>query len=442
MNTKWDMNVKAGRNHFLSISRTFVVIYPACIQNHNCPLNKKSWYNAPSLGNSLDLTNMTPEIITSPTKICPTCGTRVKEDATRCLVCGADLATTEKVAQSSKVVQGSRMPSITLSLPAAIGLLALFLGIGAIMVFFALRQAPEAIIPPTATSTITATATGTQTATPSPLPTLTNTPEPSPTPVTYLVKANDTCIGIALFFKISVQSIVTINNLPAACDTLYINQPLLIPQPTPTITPLPSATYSLAEQTEAACEKVDIIVQSTDTLGSISSNYNVPMEAIKAENGLSGDTVYLGQPLIIPLCRQFATPGPSPTATPLPPYAAPNLLLPANGAPFTLADDSITLQWASVGSLQENEAYKVTIEDLTATLGPSLVDQVTDTKYIVPSTIRPTDRDAHIFTWFVEVVRINGSDESGNPIWLNAGTASFPRYFSWTGVPAIITPTP
>jgi LysM repeat protein len=385
---------------------------------------------------------MTPETNTTPLKLCPTCGTRVKEDATRCLVCGADLTSTENTTQSSKVVQGSRMPSITLNLPAAIGLLALFLGIGAIMVYFALRRAPQAIIPPTVTSTVTATATGTQTATLTPLPTLTNTPEPSPTPITYLVKTNDTCIGIALFFNVSVQSIVTLNNLPTECNTLYINQPLLIPQPTPTVTPMPSATYSVAEQTEAACEKVQIIVQSNDTLSSISTNYNVPMDAIIAENGLSGNTVYLGQSLTIPLCRKFATPGPSPTATPPPPYAAPNLLLPANGAPFTIADDSITLQWASVGSLQEIEAYRVTIEDLTAALGPSLVDQVADTKYIVPSTLRPTKGVAHIFSWIVEVVRISGSDESGNPIWITAGSASSPRYFSWIGAPTIATPTP
>ena len=385
---------------------------------------------------------MTPDISTSPTKICPTCGTRVKEDATRCLVCGADLANSEKVAQSAKVVQGSRMPAITLSLPAAIGLLAVFLGIGAVIVFFALRQTPEAIIPSTATPTLTATATATQTATNTPLPTLTNTPEPSSTPVTYLVKANDTCIGIALFFDVSVQSIVTLNNLPAACDSLYINQPLLIPQPTPTVTPMPSATYSLIEQTEAACEKVEIIVKSTDTLGSISSAYNVPMQAIKEENGLSSDIVYLGQPLVIPLCRRFATPGPSPTATLPPPYAAPNLLLPANGAPFTLADDSITLQWASVGSLVDNEAYRVTVEDITAAKGPSLLDQVTDTKYIILSAIRPTDGISHIFSWYVEVVRITGSDESGNSIWSSAGTASQPRYFSWTGRSGGVTPTP
>jgi len=385
---------------------------------------------------------MTPESNTSPTKICPTCGTRVKEDATKCLVCGADLANIEKTDQSAKVVQGSRMPSITLSLPAAIGLLAVFLGIGAIIVFFALRQAPEAIIPPTVTATLTPTSTATQTSTNTPLPTLTNTPEPSPTPITYLVKANDTCIGLSLFFDVSVQSIVTLNNLPAACNTLYINQPLLIPQPTPTATPMPSATYSLAEQTEAACEKVKVVVQSTDTLGSISSAYDVPMQAIKEENGLTSDTVYLGQTLDIPLCRRFATPGPSPTATPPPPYAAANLLLPANGAPFTLADDSITLQWASVGSLAENEAYRVTIEDITAAKGPTLVDQVTDTKYIIPSTVRPTDGIAHIFSWFVEVVRITGSDESGNSTYSSAGAASQPRYFTWTGRSAGVTPTP
>jgi hypothetical protein len=166
------------------------------------------------------------------------------------------------------------------------------------------------------------------------------------------------------------------------------------------------------------------------------------MDAIKEENGLPNDTVYLGQPLVIPLCRKFATPGPSPTATPPPPYASPNLLLPANGAPFSIADDSITLQWASVGSLQEIESYQVTIEDLTAALGPSLVDQVADTKYIVPSNLRPTDGVAHIFSWTIEVVRVSGSDESGNPIWITAGAASQPRYFTWIGAPAIITPTP
>jgi LysM repeat protein len=145
------------------------------------------------------------------------------------------------------------------------------------------------------------------------------------------------------------------------------------------------------ERTEAAFRKIEYQVQQEDTLGSISATYGVPMEAIREENGLPGDTVFLGQEITIPLCRRFATPGPSPTATPPPPYTAPNPLLPADGAPFTSADNTITLQWASVGTLRDNEAYAVTILDVTSGSGEKLVDYVNDTKYIVPDDLRPND---------------------------------------------------
>ena len=385
---------------------------------------------------------MSPES-TSPssTKLCPTCGTRLTEDATRCLVCGADLGSAEKPVQPAKAVQGSRMPAITLSLPAAIGLLALFLAIGAVMVYFALQSTPEAIIQMTPTSTETVTPTPSNTPT-LPPPTITHTPQPSPTPITYQVQADDSCLGIAAFFKIDLNSLITLNNLPIACDTLSIGQSLLIPQPTPTSTPLPSATFSVAEQTEAACEKVEYVVQENDTLGSIATNYNVPMEVIREENGLPGDTVIIGQTIIIPLCRQFATPGPSPTPTPPPPYPAPNPLLPADGAPFTIADNEITLQWASVGTLRDNEVYAVYIEDATAAQGVTLLDYVTDTRYIIPATLRPTENRAHAFYWWVVVVRQEGTDENGNPIWTSAGSLSDNRVFTWTGGGAAVTPTP
>ena len=378
---------------------------------------------------------------TPSTKLCPTCGTRLTEDATRCLVCGADLGSAEKPAQPTRSVQGSRMPAITLSLPAAIGLLALFLAIGAVMVYFALKTTPEVIIEMTPTSTETITPTPTNTAT-LPPPTVTYTPEPSPTPITYQVQVDDTCLKIAAFFDISLESLITLNNLPIACDTLSIGQSLLIPQPTPTITPQPSATFSVSEQTEAACEKVNYVVQEGDTLGTIATNYNVPMAAIREENGLPGDTVIIGQTIVIPLCRQFATPGPSPTATPPPPYPAPNLLLPADGAPFTIADDSITLQWAAVGTLRDNEAYAIYIEDATAGQGITLLDYATDTRYIIPATLRPTENRAHAFYWWVVVVRQISVDENGNPTWESAGTESAKRIFTWTGGGAAATPTP
>lgn len=333
------------------------------------------------------------------------------------------------------------MPSITLSLPAAIGLLAMFLAIGAVMVYYTLRTTPEVILEmtPTLTSTVTPTASSTATIAP---PTQTHTPEPSPTPITYQVQADDSCLGIAAFFKISLESLITINNLPIACDTLSIGQTLLIPQPTPTNTPLPSATFSLSEQTEAACEKVDYVVQDNDTLGSIATNYDVPMEAIREENGLPGDTVIIGQTLVIPLCRRFATPGPSPTPTPPPPYTAPNPLLPADGAPFTIADNEITLQWASVGTLRDNEVYGVYLEDATAAEGITLIDYVTDTRYIIPVTYRPSENRAHAFYWWVVVVRQEGTDDNGNPIWVEAGALSDKRVFTWTGGGTVITPTP
>ena len=384
---------------------------------------------------------MSPD--TSPSKICPTCGTRVSEDAAKCLVCGADLGSLEKPAQAAKSVQGSRMPAVTISLPAAIGLLALFLAIGAVLVYFALRQKPEVIVPPTPTATVTATTTSTPTDTPLPPPTSTSTPEPSPTPFTYEVQDLDTCIEIAARYEVSLDALTTLNGLPANCNNyiLTVGQQLLIPYPTPTSTPLPSATLSLAEQTEAACEKVDHTVQSTDTLSGIAALYDVPMQAIREENGLPGDSVYLGQVLSIPLCRRNATPGPTPTPTLPPPYPAPSLLMPTNGSAFNSGVDTISLQWASVGTLRDIELYQVIIEDITAGLGPTLIQNVTDTRLNVPATIRPTDNIPHIFSWSVSVVRQEGTDENGNPVYASAGAVSVLRYFTWIGSTST-TPSP
>lgn len=390
---------------------------------------------------------MSPEKISKPTKLCPTCGTRVSEDAVRCLVCGADLSISEKASRTAKGVQGSRMPTLNISLPAALGLLALFLVIGAALVYFALQQAnPQSAVAPTLTATITTTPTTTPSPTPeTPTPTL--TPEPSPTPFTYIVKDGDLCGGIAYQFRVSVQSIVLMNNLPADCGVLIVGQKLLIPQPTPTPTALPTATLNPAEATEAACEKIEITVQDKDTLSSISMNYQVSADAIREYNGLVNDIVRFGQTLVIPLCRRNATPGPTATATPPPPYPPANLLLPADGAAYQSIDDIITLQWASVGTLRENESYAITIEDVTGGEGRKLVDYVTDTKFIVPANFRPADILPHAMRWVVIPVRQIASDKEGNPVWEPAGAPSVQRVFIWVGsggappAPAS-TPTP
>lgn len=383
---------------------------------------------------------MTAETPSKPTRLCPTCGTRVSEDATRCLVCGSDLTGPEKPVRQSRPVQGSRMPEITLSLPMALGLLAVFLAIGAGIVFFALRQTGQAVgtVVPTPTETMTVTPTSTSTpATPTP----TDTPAPTPTPQVYIVKAGDTCAQIAISFGVSVQSIVLLNNLSATCDVFEGDQ-LLIPQPTPTATPLPSATLSPADATEQACEKDSYIVQENDTLSSIANAYNVPMAVIQEYNGLPSEVVFSGMTLTIPLCERFPTPGPSPTPTLPPPYPAPNLLLPPDGSRFIQTGDTVTLQWASVGTLLENEAYQVTVVDFTEGENRRLVDYVTDTKFIIPVSFRSTDSLPHIYRWWVMVARQSGTDENGNPVWDAAGAASSERVFLWSGGPAAATPTP
>ena len=385
---------------------------------------------------------MSPEKTSKPTKLCPTCGTRLSEDAARCLVCGTDLTGPDKPVKSSKALQGSRLPQITLSIPLILGLLLLFLAIGAGLVYFA-TQRTDTVAEPTPSPTVTFTATVTTTPTPT-IPAPTETPLPTPTPMSYKVASGDNCSTIAFRFGISIQSIVLLNDLPAACDTLFVGQELKIPQPTPTATALPTATLSGSEATRAACGEVEYTVQDNDTLSSISLNYAVSIAVLKEYNGLVNDTVRSGQAINIPLCQRQATPGPSPTPTPPPPYAAPNLLLPADGSTFSLVgDDTVTLQWAAVGTLRENEAYAVNVLDVTLGTNEKLVEYVTDTKFIVPDRIRPADNSPHIIRWWIVPVRQTGTDDEGNPVWETAGEASLWRDFVWLISSAILTtPTP
>ena len=385
---------------------------------------------------------MSPDITNSKNKVCPTCGTRLSENATRCLVCGRTFPENEASSSpksTAKKVQGAKLPELTLSLPIAIGLVIIVLAIGAGLVFAVLQgtgRVVEPTVTPTETATATMTLTPTATLTPTQVPTFTPLP-----PIEYQVQSGDYCSSIAAFFNVSVQSIVVLNDLSADCTSLSVGQTLLIPQPTPTASPQPTSTLSGVEATDAACEKYDYTVGENDTLSGIARNFNVDMEAIKEWNGLTSDIVYQGQPLVIPLCERNPTPGPTPTPTLPPPYPAPNLLLPADGESFNVGNETITLQWASVGTLRQNEAYAVNIQDVSGGTNLTQVEYVTDTKFIVPNTFQPPDATPHIIRWWVVAVRQAGTDADGEPIWENFGTASMQRVFSWAGS-GITTPAP
>ena len=385
-------------------------------------------------------------ISSNKTKVCPTCGTRLSESATRCLVCGTEFnaqSGPKAVKKVQKSVQANRMPEITLSLPAAVGILAVVIIVAAAIMFFVLRtgagggspltpsESPTPTITPTASQPPTATLPATDVPTATPIP-----------PRDYTVSAGDgTCSRIAFNFGISVQSIIFENNLPSTCP-ISVGQKLKIPYPTPTIAPPATSTALPVDATKNACETVPITVQDGDTLSSIAANYAVSMDAIMTFNGLTTTNVFVGNSLLIPLCMRAATPGPTPTATIPPPYPASNLLLPADGAAFTLANDVVTLQWASVGVLRNGEAYQVTVEDVTADQTRRQTDYVADTKYIIPTAFRPKDNVAHVLRWWITPVRQSGSDDQGQPIWVASGAVSEKRVFTWVGVAVAGTPVP
>lgn len=367
---------------------------------------------------------------------CPTCGTRLSASATRCSVCGTELQTAHGERRGRRT-----SARVTLSLPIALALLALFALISAGLTFVAMRylgvgEAAEPVFTETTTPTTTPTLAPTSTATPMPSPT------PLP-PIEHTVSANETCLGLAVFYNVSLQSIISTNpGLTTDC-ILSVGQVVNIPQPTPTASPEPTSTLPAAEATIAACDTITYTVEADDTLLGIATNYNVDMQAILDYNNKSSEIVFTGEILIIPLCERLPTPGPTPTATAPPPYPAPNLLLPQDGSAFTLANDTVTLQWAAVGELRENESYRVTVLDITEGSGTvRLVDVVTDTKYIVPVSFRPADPVPHVMRWWVEVVRQTGTTEDGDPIYVVGGDSSIRRDFTWSGAAIEATPTP
>ena len=376
----------------------------------------------------------------SRTKICPTCGTRMNESATRCLVCGRTFTNEPQAGNRNNAQPGSdneriekpRLKNITISVPIAIGLFLLLIGIGAAVAFVLLQQTGR-VVEPTPLPTATLSPTPTLPPTVTPTPTMVMSPTPLQ-PIEYVVKDGDLCASIAAVFDVSVQSIILQNNLSASCY-LSPGQTLLIPQPTITPTPQPTGTLTSQQATLEACGSYDHLVTATDTLFGIALNYGVTTDIIRQYNGLTGDIVIAGTTIKIPLCERV-TPGPTSTPTTPPPYPAPNLLLPADGASYNVSGETITLQWAGVGSLLPNEAYEVVIEDVTEGQGRKLITYVTDTKLIVPMDFRPSsDTSPHVIRWYVTAVRQSLASDGGPSSYQPAGARSESRTFIWTGVP-------
>ena len=66
---------------------------------------------------------------------------------------------------------------------------------------------------------------------------------------------------------------------------------------------MPTGTLNPTEIAAKECGKVEVVVKDGDTLGGISANYAVSAASIRAYNGMSDDTVQVGQKADHPAVR-------------------------------------------------------------------------------------------------------------------------------------------
>ncbi len=249
------------------------------------------------------------------------------------------------------------------------------------------------------------------------------TPLPTVPPVKYKVKSGDSLIAIAAKYKVSVQAIMTANNLKD--ETIRIGEELIIPLPTPTpppnanppaapgTTPTPISYQPPPSPADASTPGVlRYTVKNGDTLSSIAAANGSTPDAIRIASQLDSDFLSIGQVLLVPLGAWTppATLAPVMVASPLPTaqfaYAAPNLMSPSDKQAFRGKADLPKLEWISPGILKPNEIYVVHLDYTVNGEKKSIVRQE---KQGTSVTLKATDypganTSGTEFSWYVMVV--------------------------------------
>jgi len=287
------------------------------------------------------------------------------------------------------------------------------------------RNQPQPVaVVSTATPTAAHTLTPMRTATTALAPT--SAPVASPTPLFHEVQSGETLIYIASYYGTAVDELMQANELDETSARMLLpGQRLLIPSTGPVGGPGPNAA--------APPRQVIHEVKSGETLISIAIDYDTTVEAIMDASDLdSPDLIYEGQQFIVPLMPSTATPTltpmPTPSSTPGPPYAAPHLLSPSDGALFQGEEAVILLSWTSVAILREDQAYLVELETPAQVMPITYATQ--STSWRLPSELRPTGR-RRTMTWRVPVVQRTNSTSDALPKWEPVSLPSDTRHVVW-----------
>lgn len=304
--------------------------------------------------------------------------------------------------------------------------------------------------PPTPTTTPTWTPlptlpvmpTGTATAAPPELPTA--TPQP---PQLHRVNSGETLIGLALRYRVSVESIAALNSFSA--DTaIQIDQQLQIPWPTatPPLVPVAVTVNGVVVIADPdGCQRHE--VAGGDSISGIASRHEVDMELLMLVNRLTESSIlHQGDSLCIPTIifggSLPPTPGPSPTPSPTSLPAAPSLLYPIRNAVIDPPDGLVTLQWTAVKDLEESEWYMVEMTDLDDLDSLPRRGFTRDTSLQLPSSWRPSVVESHQLRWQVSIVRVIRYRSDGLPIYSYGGESSEESLFTWLGAVPTATPRP
>ncbi len=274
----------------------------------------------------------------------------------------------------------------------------------------------------------------------------TATPAPSPTPVPpieYTVQAGDTCGGIAQRFGIGLGTLAAANNLDTNTCLIRVGDKLIIPVPTPT--PVPTETLPpgapppttgpvSAEPTVTRPAQIVHVVKGGETCLEIAQRYNVPLESLMQQNNLDSNClIRINQVLTV----TFATPTPflSPTPfilqtpTPRAGYSAPSVILPQDDAQISGTQEIVTLQWLTVGLLQQDEWYVVQVQPSGAITVPIFETKATSLKLTQDILGDWQERD---IAWWVQVKRFVGIEPgTGQRIYVEISPPSAVRSFVW-----------